>query len=104
MSLDDVFGEPRVELSEVLNHILDKGVVLKGEVMLAVADIDLRIGRHGNGDIRGRQSAALIVVEGKRQNAPSSRKPSARALSRMRSAVSVPCTCERSIDTSVALQ
>ena len=41
MSLDDIFGEPRVELSEVLNHILDKGVVLKGEVMLAVADIDL---------------------------------------------------------------
>jgi Gas vesicle protein K/Gas vesicle protein len=41
MSLDDLFGEPRVELSEVLNHILDTGVVLKGEVMLAVADIDL---------------------------------------------------------------
>lgn len=41
MSLDDIFGEPRIELSEVLNHILDKGVVLKGEVMLAVADIDL---------------------------------------------------------------
>ena len=41
MSLDEIFGEPRIELSEVLNHILDKGVVLKGEVMLAVADIDL---------------------------------------------------------------
>jgi hypothetical protein len=41
VSLDDIFGEPRIELSEVLNHILDKGVVLKGEVMLAVADIDL---------------------------------------------------------------
>ena len=41
MSLDDIFGEPRIELAEVLNHILDKGVVLKGEVMLAVADIDL---------------------------------------------------------------
>jgi len=41
VSLDSIFGEPRVELSEVLNHILDKGVVLKGEVMLAVADIDL---------------------------------------------------------------
>jgi hypothetical protein len=41
VSLDDLFGEPRIELSEVLNHILDKGVVLKGEVMLAVADIDL---------------------------------------------------------------
>jgi hypothetical protein len=41
VSLDDLFGEPRIELSEVLSHILDKGVVLKGEVMLAVADIDL---------------------------------------------------------------
>ena len=41
MSIDDLFGPPRIELSEVLNHILDKGVVLRGEVMLAVADIDL---------------------------------------------------------------
>ena len=41
MSLDDLLGEPRVDLSDVLNHVLDKGVVLRGEVMLAVADIDL---------------------------------------------------------------
>jgi hypothetical protein len=41
VSLDDIVGPPRIELSEVLNHILDKGVVLRGEVMLAVADIDL---------------------------------------------------------------
>ncbi len=41
MSIDDLLGEPRVELSEVLSHILDKGVVLRGQVMLAVADIDL---------------------------------------------------------------
>ena len=41
MSIDDLLGEPRVELSEVLSHILDKGVVLKGDVILAVADIDL---------------------------------------------------------------
>jgi hypothetical protein len=39
--LDDLLGGPRVELAEVLNHVLDKGVVLRGEVMLAVADIDL---------------------------------------------------------------
>ena len=39
--VDDLLGEPRVELSEMLGHILDKGVVLRGEVMLAVADIDL---------------------------------------------------------------
>jgi gas vesicle protein GvpK/gas vesicle protein GvpA/GvpJ/GvpM family len=41
LSLDDLLGEPKVDLSDVLNHILDKGVVLRGEVMLAVADIDL---------------------------------------------------------------
>jgi hypothetical protein len=40
VSIDDIIP-PRIELSEVLNHILDKGVVLRGEVMLAVADIDL---------------------------------------------------------------
>lgn len=39
--VDDLLGGPRVELSEMLSHILDKGVVLRGEVMLAVADIDL---------------------------------------------------------------
>ena len=39
--VDDLLGESRVELSEMLGHILDKGVVLRGEVMLAVADIDL---------------------------------------------------------------
>jgi len=41
VSVNDIFGGDRVELSDVLNHILDKGVVLRGEVMLAVADIDL---------------------------------------------------------------
>ena len=39
--LDNLFGPPRVELAEVLTHVLNKGVVLRGEVMLAVADIDL---------------------------------------------------------------
>jgi hypothetical protein len=41
VSAQDIFGGDRVELSDVLNHILDKGVVLRGDVMLAVADIDL---------------------------------------------------------------
>ena len=39
--LDDLLGGSRLELAEVLSHVLDKGVVLRGEVMLAVADIDL---------------------------------------------------------------
>lgn len=41
MSVDNIFGDERLELSDLLSHVLDKGVVLKGEVMLAVADIDL---------------------------------------------------------------
>ncbi len=41
MSLDDIFGDEKLELAAVLSHVLDKGVVLRGEVMLAVADIDL---------------------------------------------------------------
>ena len=41
MNAGDIFGEERLELSDLLSHVLDKGVVLKGEVMLAVADIDL---------------------------------------------------------------
>ncbi len=68
MSIEDIFGGERVELSDVLNHILDKGVVLRGEVMLAVADIDLvrvdlglllsavdiAMGRDGSGGSRAR--------------------------------------------------
>jgi hypothetical protein len=67
VSIDDIFGVERIELSEVLSHLLDKGVVLRGEVMLAVADIDLVrldlglllsavesvIRRGGAGDARG---------------------------------------------------
>jgi hypothetical protein len=41
VSAGDIFGDERLELAEVLSHVLDKGVVLRGEVMLAVADIDL---------------------------------------------------------------
>jgi hypothetical protein len=41
VSPGDIFGEDRVELADLLSHVLDKGVVLRGEVMLAVADVDL---------------------------------------------------------------
>lgn len=30
-----------VTLLEVLDHVLDKGVVIKGEVIISVADVDL---------------------------------------------------------------
>jgi hypothetical protein len=41
VSADELFGDQGLDLSELLSHVLDKGVVLRGEVMLAVADVDL---------------------------------------------------------------
>jgi hypothetical protein len=38
-------GEERLALGELLNHVLDKGVVIAGDVTISVADIDLiRVG------------------------------------------------------------
>ncbi|WP_027364790.1 gas vesicle protein [Desulfotruncus alcoholivorax] len=33
--------EKNVTLLEILDHILDKGVVIKGEVIISIADVDL---------------------------------------------------------------
>jgi len=41
LGADEELSDERLDLSDLLSHVLDKGVVLKGEVMLAVADIDL---------------------------------------------------------------
>jgi len=41
LAADEELSEERLDLADLLSHVLDKGVVLKGEVMLAVADIDL---------------------------------------------------------------
>ncbi len=41
LTSEDGFLDERLDLADLLSHVLDKGVVLKGEVMLAVADIDL---------------------------------------------------------------
>jgi len=41
LGVDDELADERLDLADLLSHVLDKGVVLKGEVMLAVADIDL---------------------------------------------------------------
>lgn len=38
---DDILGGERLDLSDVLSSLLDKGVALRGGVTLAVADIDL---------------------------------------------------------------
>jgi hypothetical protein len=48
MSGDDterISDEERLVLGELLNHVLDKGVVISGDVTISVADIDLiRVG------------------------------------------------------------
>ncbi|SFG88629.1 Gas vesicle protein [Desulfotomaculum arcticum] len=33
--------EKNVTLLDILDHILDKGVVIKGEVIISIADVDL---------------------------------------------------------------
>lgn len=38
-------SEERLVLGEMLNHVLDKGVVIAGDVTISIADIDLiRVG------------------------------------------------------------
>jgi len=38
-------GDDRLVLGDLLNHVLDKGVVIAGDVTISVADIDLiRVG------------------------------------------------------------
>lgn len=47
MSDDDLelLGDDRLVLGDLLNHVLDKGIVISGDVTIAVADIDLiRVG------------------------------------------------------------
>ena len=41
LALHDRSPEDEVTLLELLDRVLDKGVVLSGEVMLSVADVDL---------------------------------------------------------------
>jgi hypothetical protein len=42
---EELEHDDRLVLSELLNHVLDKGVVIIGDVTISVADIDLvRVG------------------------------------------------------------
>lgn len=41
MADSDLFSDDRLDLGDLLNHVLDKGVVLHGDVLLSVADVDL---------------------------------------------------------------
>jgi len=38
---DDALEERQLVLGDLLNHVLDKGVVISGDVMISIADIDL---------------------------------------------------------------
>lgn len=41
----ELTGDDRLVLGDLLNHVLDKGIVISGDVTIAVADIDLiRVG------------------------------------------------------------
>jgi len=41
MATDDEIDTEQLVLGDLLNHVLDKGVVIGGTVTIAVADIDL---------------------------------------------------------------
>lgn len=41
MSEEFEFGEDELSLLETLDHVLDRGLVLAGDVIISVADIDL---------------------------------------------------------------
>ena len=41
MAVDDEIDTEQLVLGDLLNHVLDKGVVIGGTVTIAVADIDL---------------------------------------------------------------
>jgi hypothetical protein len=41
----ELLGDDRLVLGDLLNHVLDKGIVISGDVTISVADIDLiRVG------------------------------------------------------------
>ena len=67
---DDEIGTEQLILGDLLNHVLDKGVVISGTVTISVADIDLLLVdlrllltsvetslRHGIGDTLDRLTA-----------------------------------------------
>jgi hypothetical protein len=38
---DDTLEDGQLVLGDLLNHVLDKGVVISGDVIISIADIDL---------------------------------------------------------------
>ena len=39
--LDSLAGDHELSLLEVVDHVLDRGLVIDGEIIIAVADVDL---------------------------------------------------------------
>ncbi|MFA7467236.1 MAG: gas vesicle protein [Desulfotomaculaceae bacterium] len=39
--MESLTEQKNVTLLEILDHVLDKGVVIKGEIIISVADVDL---------------------------------------------------------------
>jgi hypothetical protein len=39
--IEPIESEERLVLGELLNHVLDKGVVIAGDITISVADVDL---------------------------------------------------------------
>jgi gas vesicle structural protein len=42
-SIDDSIDDEQLVLGDLLNHVLDKGVVISGNVTISIADIDLLV-------------------------------------------------------------
>ena len=42
-SIDDAIDDEQLVLGDLLNHVLDKGVVISGNVTISIADIDLLV-------------------------------------------------------------
>ena len=61
MADSDLFSDDRLDLGDLLNHVLDKGVVLHGDILLSVADVDL---------VRLNIGLLLAAVETAMQKAP----------------------------------
>lgn len=40
---DDALDDEQLVLGDLLNHVLDKGVVISGHVTISIADIDLLV-------------------------------------------------------------
>jgi gas vesicle structural protein len=43
MAIDDGIDDEELVLGDLLNHVLDKGVVISGNVTISIADIDLLV-------------------------------------------------------------